>query len=451
MYVTVFSSQSSATTVTRRREIGSQNVETVREVIPAVSEINPATSFDEGFYLRTNPDVAAAVERGDWSSGRAHWEEFGQAEGRAGAPPEVPAAEELIRSKTTEMVFIELTSRCNLRCVYCAVSQPTYRGIDLALDGFENFVEQMKERSVKLVNLNGHGESTIIKHWEAYADRLADAGFRLHITTNLAKRLKPEEVAAFSRFERILVSIDTVDPELLANLRRGANLETILENIRSILEFAGRRGRNPEIAVSFTVGDLSAPGVEELVDVLLPIGVRTFRFGDLIEYAPIESTLRMRHISALPGQDHRPVRQAFERALEKIEQSGGRAVVDASLRAWLNDETESTVHAESRHSGIGDKSVWADEVGEGLTRDCLDPWNLAFVQADATVRPCCFFEEKLGSLAEGTLEEIVEGEAFHELRRELLTGRLRPNCRSCQSRALIDVRSFAEKLASTER
>lgn len=38
--------------------------------------------FDEAGYLEANPDVAAAVTRGDWSSGRAHFEQFGHAENR---------------------------------------------------------------------------------------------------------------------------------------------------------------------------------------------------------------------------------------------------------------------------------------------------------------------------------------------------------------------------------
>ena len=42
--------------------------------------------FDEAFYLAQNPDVAAAVERGEFSSGEEHFIRFGQAEGRQPAP-----------------------------------------------------------------------------------------------------------------------------------------------------------------------------------------------------------------------------------------------------------------------------------------------------------------------------------------------------------------------------
>jgi hypothetical protein len=43
-------------------------------------------SFDEELYLSKNPDVKAAVERGECESGLAHYLAYGQAENRPGAP-----------------------------------------------------------------------------------------------------------------------------------------------------------------------------------------------------------------------------------------------------------------------------------------------------------------------------------------------------------------------------
>ena len=51
---------------------------------------NPA-EFDEAFYLRSNPDVAAAVAAGDIASGRAHFLSWGQREGRIGASTAIAA------------------------------------------------------------------------------------------------------------------------------------------------------------------------------------------------------------------------------------------------------------------------------------------------------------------------------------------------------------------------
>jgi chromosome segregation ATPase len=43
--------------------------------------------FDEEWYLKNNPDVRAAVERGELRSGRQHYRMQGQNEGRSPLPP----------------------------------------------------------------------------------------------------------------------------------------------------------------------------------------------------------------------------------------------------------------------------------------------------------------------------------------------------------------------------
>ncbi len=49
---------------------------------PPASLVPDPLSFDEEFYLESNPDVAAAVANGSLPSGREHFELFGESEGR---------------------------------------------------------------------------------------------------------------------------------------------------------------------------------------------------------------------------------------------------------------------------------------------------------------------------------------------------------------------------------
>ena len=222
----------------------------------------------------------------------------------------------------------------------------------------------------------------------------------------------------------------------------------ILNNIASIHDFAEARRRNPQIAISCTVGDLSAPGILDLVDAMLERKIRVFRFGDLAEYEPLEGVTWMRHVSSLPAETLETVRSRFRIALAHIDAAGGSYEIDGPLVSLLLDETANAVEIAGRETKISEKTVHYVDVDATQTRDCLDPWRIAFVQADASVRPCCFFEEKLGTLATESLTEVVEGMEFRKLRRELLTGELRPNCRSCSARPLIDRAAFVKKLSA---
>jgi len=44
-------------------------------------------AFDEAYYLESNPEVAEAVRRGEWSSGYVHYCVLGKARGMAASPP----------------------------------------------------------------------------------------------------------------------------------------------------------------------------------------------------------------------------------------------------------------------------------------------------------------------------------------------------------------------------
>ncbi|MCG4256298.1 hypothetical protein K6W27_03260 [Acetobacter senegalensis] len=48
-------------------------------------------AFSEGWYLQQNPDVAIAVQLGDWPSGQAHYQAHGKTEWRSPSPETQPA------------------------------------------------------------------------------------------------------------------------------------------------------------------------------------------------------------------------------------------------------------------------------------------------------------------------------------------------------------------------
>ncbi|MEX0409731.1 hypothetical protein ABGN05_29240 [Aquibium sp. LZ166] len=51
-----------------------------------VLSLHPTATIDEDAYLAENPDVATAVENGDFESATAHYLQFGYFEGRRAIP-----------------------------------------------------------------------------------------------------------------------------------------------------------------------------------------------------------------------------------------------------------------------------------------------------------------------------------------------------------------------------
>ena len=463
----------------------------IRRVWWKLREHLSPTEFDESFYLAAYTDVAAAVSGGEsFVTAFHHFKTTGLGEGREAIPSYralSPAAVELIATPvefpapgpstiaqesrstgTTTVVnqvdlteahsiglfYFELTTRCNLRCVYCPVSQPTYWNVDFTPERVDEIVDELVAHHVDVVQLNGHGESTIVKGWDVLADRLADQGLRLRIVTNLVKRLTPSELAALSRFEQIMFSIDSVDPDLCAQLRRGADLAKILDNVALIREHALARRRPLEIVVSAVVSDQSVSGLERLIETLLDQGVHGFRFGDLSEYPSLEGAMVTRHISSLPPEVLVEAGEGLRRGLKRIEEAGAWVEIDPPIVSLLLDREHSNVGEDVRAAEAGEKKVHFEPVPEGQTRDCLDPWSTAYLHATGAVRPCCFFETHLGAIIDHTLGDVLNGTAFRHLRQSLLDGELPPSCLSCNARGLIDrdgLRAKVETYLDNER
>src|SRR5262245_2390070 len=89
--------------------------------------------------------------------------------------------------------------------------------------------------------------------------------------------------------------------------------------------------------------------------------------------------------------------------------------------------------------------------GEGETRDCLDPWFQPFIQPNGKVWPCCWFYEDLGNVHDTPFDELINTQPFKDLRRELLTGRLRPACQNCPSRAVTTTERLLARLRRVKR
>jgi MoaA/NifB/PqqE/SkfB family radical SAM enzyme len=211
---------------------------------------------------------------------------------------------DLLTSPVTRLVNFEFTTRCNLRCTYCAVSLPDYVGEDFEVDDFDKLVEQLKTRKVKTVNVNGHGETTFVPGWDRRITTLADAGFDITIITNLARLLNPEELAVMARMYIITVSIDTHEKRLLSQIRRHVKLENILTNMRAIEAAADElKLPRPTFVWSCVVSDLVAMKLADFVRFGLTQGVKDYVLCNLVEHQGISAPLQPKNVLTLPREE----------------------------------------------------------------------------------------------------------------------------------------------------
>lgn len=209
--------------------------------------------------------------------------------------------EPLLYTRHTHTAMIEFTRACNLKCTYCAVSQAHWKPtkLDLKKIRIEDLISSLKNRQTKIAVIHGHGETTIVKDWDKYARLIKSEGIGLVTCTNLAKKFSEEELDTLSDFVGITVSLDTLDPILFAQLRRGGQIGTVLKNQIEINTRAKIKGNNIAWVWSIVVIDKTIDGLVDLVAEGIDMGVGTFCLCNLTEMPTPEGGVEVKHVSKL--------------------------------------------------------------------------------------------------------------------------------------------------------
>ena len=342
--------------------------------------------------------------------------------------------EDMLAVSAVDVVLLELTTRCNLRCVYCSHSRPYYQNIDMSDADLRKAIDLLLRIRPASVCINGHGETTIYPDWHILCNQLLDCGIHIDIISNLAKQYANEEIDILSRIRTIQVSMDTADPVLFKQLRRGGSLENAIGTMYKIRSQAAAAGRpSPKFAISCVVSDKTIFGLADLVKLGNQIGILDFSFNDLYELPPLgEGCLEVLHISSLPDERILQAGRALSNAISLINNTGRSYYMHSKIIETISGRLKSVGAGDSPvapASGFSNQDEWR---AEGRTRNCTDPWRKLYMRADGEIWPCCF-HGRVCSLNDATNDDdIINCEGLRKLRRQMLSGDLPSCCQTCQ-------------------
>ncbi|HSI53665.1 MAG TPA: radical SAM protein [Ramlibacter sp.] len=376
--------------------------------------------WDDAHYLRMNPDVRAAVGRGAFPTGYAHYMEFGIGENRESgftiaadaegeytrncldpwvnleiaasgevrpcciSPPlrnqrintidrdagefrdlraellagklrpmcanchirsKVPVARfqrfvdfraaqnhvEPLASVPLESLRVDINEQCNLRCTYCAVSQPGYAGKNMAPEVFDATVKLIAGNPAVRVDLNGHGETSFHPRWLEYAAQIHALRVHSTILSNFAKIFTPEEAEAFARMQTIQISIDSTDEEMLKAIRRKVSFTTIRLNVANIRAKAQALGLKPTWSISCGVYDQNIHELDKLASFAIEEKFNSVTFWNLVEYPPLEGVVSPKPIATLPPAEHEAAVREVTTVVHRLREAGVFVEIPDSL------------------------------------------------------------------------------------------------------------------------
>lgn len=173
-----------------------------------------------------------------------------------------------------EAFQIEVTSRCNLKCVMCPVTvlAEHWPARDMPWETFERLAEAFGR--VRWVHLQGWGEPLLHRRIFDMIERAKSAGCKVGFTTN-ATRLTAETSARLLdlRLDLMAVSIAGASPATHAAIRVGSDLAKLAENLGQFLRLRAAKGnRLPKVEVFYLMTPANLAELPRAVELAAGLG-----------------------------------------------------------------------------------------------------------------------------------------------------------------------------------
>lgn len=299
-------------------------------------------------------------------------------------------------------IEIEVTTRCNLKCIICEHSYWNESNKDMSFKEFKNICNQFPR--LKWIGLTGIGESFLNKDFMQMLEyiksksvivELYDSFF--FIDENTAEKLIDLQV------EKIFVSMDAATKETYEKIRVGSNFERVINNVRNLFQLKREKGADyPELLFHYIVNKYNIHEIPQYIDLIHSIA-------------------------------QEPVTIQFSRMLHKF-------VEVSNLFTEIPQETIKAAKEKAKDYGIA--LTWNADVPQvkpPINR-CIE-WTMPFIFVTGHVIPCCSgneaghrdFQKKtaLGNVFEQSFKQIWRGEKYKTLRKMLRKGETPLPCRNC--------------------
>lgn len=170
------------------------------------------------------------------------------------------------------ILFLELTRRCNLACSMCRSGMMKDRSLDMS-EAVLRRIEEDLLPTARVVDLRGWGESLLRRDFLPIVERFAQPGVQLRVLSNGTVR-KPDVWQHLMRHRAwVGISVDATENALLNELR-GCNIEPIEQSLRSLVHWRDVYGNDAgNVYLTVTVSSRSLDNLEELLRWAHDLGV----------------------------------------------------------------------------------------------------------------------------------------------------------------------------------
>ena len=294
---------------------------------------------------------------------------------------------------------IEISSRCNFKCITCKHGYYEY-GQDLPSDICEMLIKDVFP-SLKVLELQGTGESLLSDMTEKLVRAAAKNNIEVTMITNGSLLTDQTIELLVSVATQLVISLDGSNSETYIAHRPVGNFDTVIENIRRIIELRKiTNSTNFSIVVNMVLTQLNRSDIPNMIKLLSELGVDFLFVSEVRECMPDSKVW-----SAL------------------------NLLSESSTSAFKSMISECEDLAKQRGIGF---AFNPNIKPNGLKKTvCEAPWKHLFVSSNGDVSVCCELSKIFGNLNKQSLMDILSSEDLQRFQDDMLRGHYDPHCLSC--------------------
>jgi MoaA/NifB/PqqE/SkfB family radical SAM enzyme len=322
-----------------------------------------------------------------------------------------------------QVVYIEVTNRCNLRCETCPRTYFNREPLKtLSYDEFVRIAEQFP--NMRRCSLHGIGEPLLNKELPQIINYLKRRAVEVIFNSN-GTLLTPtwQEALVESGLYEYRCSIDGSRPETLARIRGADVFHKLTAGLEGLVETRTRLGsQTPHISIWCVATKENLAELPGMVRLAARLGVPEVYLQRMTYFAqePKQQYGMARKQLAIFGPDH----DYQEEVIAECE----------TLSAELGVDFRAAGARIPRHSldaaRPADFTPW---------QECMRSWTTAYVTANGNCLPCCispfatydYDSLILGNLFERPFAELWNDHLYREFRTKLMSSRPHQACASC--------------------
>jgi radical SAM protein with 4Fe4S-binding SPASM domain len=158
-----------------------------------------------------------------------------------------------IEGMLPDIMTVETTSICNLRCVFCPYDEMTRKKGHMSLANFENFIEDQCGH-ISSLGLHHFGEPFLNPELPKFIEACARRGIRSTVSSNMTHtNQKISEAVLNSGLNRLIVSIDAFHDNTYDRIRLRGDLRKVVSNTINFAKLKKTTKSTCHIEVQFIV------------------------------------------------------------------------------------------------------------------------------------------------------------------------------------------------------